>query len=165
MYLVHQPLNLHALLFHHYQGHLLWRWPCKGFYHELPLIETRCGGLILLTPQDCAAILVQVGRLVSLVSSSCSWSRPLRFRALHSLQLIWKVVAGYNLLIMGYGGSSSRFLPPLSHLARPLIPESKVGAHFDILGGGATTAVFEDDLATHGSFLFHIIIIIIGGGI
>ena len=60
---------------------------------------------------------------------------------------------------MSYGVSSRSFFPPLSHGA-PLLPKGEVGAHLDVLGGGATAAILEDDLATHGRLLVHIIVVI-----
>jgi len=84
-------------------------------------------------------------------------SRFLRFGAFH---LVRQLVTGNDLLIMIYGASSGNFLPPLP--PRPLLPEGDGGAHLDVLGGGPTTAIMEDDLATHGGLILVIVIVIRG---
>jgi hypothetical protein len=90
------------------------------------------------------------------MSTYCA--RFLGFGAFHHLWLVRQLVTGNDLLIMIYGISSGNFLPPLPH--RPLLPECDGGADLDVLRGGATAAILEDDLATHGGlFLF----IVIGG--
>jgi hypothetical protein len=90
------------------------------------------------------------------MSSYCA--RFLRFGAFHHLWLVRQLVTGNDLLIMIYGISSGSFLLPLP--PRPLLPEGDGGADLDVLRGGATAAILEDDLATHGGlFLF----IVIGG--